>query len=97
MPNNDPPSPSSPTKSPSQKETKLESRGFGSIFSIPPPVKRVFDQFPLVTYDANDLPLRAPRGRGEHALYIFTTRDDAKAGKPSFNPACLKWQVGAGS
>lgn len=65
-----------------------------SWFEIPPPVKRVFDKYPLVTYAANELPLRAPRSRDQHVLHIFTTEENAKEGKPSFNPACLKWQVG---
>lgn len=64
-----------------------------SLFSIPPPVKRVFDKFPLRTYTENELPLRAPAGREENVLHIFATEEDAERGRPSFNPACLKWQV----
>jgi len=97
MPNDDPPStPSASNESPSQHEsTGARVRNFGnSIFTIPAPVKRVFDKFPLVTYDANELPLRAPRSRDRNVLHVFTTREDAKKGKPSFNPACLRWQVG---
>ena len=68
----------------------------GSIFTIPPPLKRLFDTFPLVTYPANQLPLRAPRNRHQHALYVFTTADGAVSGAPSYNPSCLKWQVSTG-
>ena len=64
-----------------------------SLFSIPPPLKRVFDKFPLITYGENGLPLRAPAWREEHTLYVFATDRGAKSGRPSFNPACLKWQV----
>jgi len=69
------------------------SRSWRDLFAIPPPVKRVFDKVPLVTYEANDLPARAPRDRGENVLYVFTTEDDAQNGRPSFNPSCLRWQT----
>ena len=64
-----------------------------SIFDIPAPLKRVFDKFPLVAYEENERPQRALRETGEHVLHVFTTNADAKSGKPSFNPGCLKWQV----
>ena len=67
-----------------------ETRG---LFSIPPPLKRIFDKFPLVTYPANAQPSRARPIQNENVLYIFTTKDDARQGRPSFNPSCLKWQV----
>lgn len=72
-------------------DTKPTTR---SIFSVPPALKRVFDKFPLITYPENELPIRAPDGRDRHVLHVFTTPEDAKQGKPSFNPACLRWQVG---
>ncbi|RMY83348.1 hypothetical protein D0862_11728 [Hortaea werneckii] len=68
-------------------------RSWRDLFAIPPPVKRVFDKVPLVTYEANELPARAPRDRGENVLYVFTTNDGARNGRPSFNPSCLRWQV----
>ena len=71
--------------------TEQEKR---SLFSIPPPLKRIFDKFPLVTYADNALPLRARATGDENVLYIFTNKEDAKLGRPSFNPSCLKWQVG---
>jgi hypothetical protein len=64
-----------------------------SIFRIPAPLKRIFDKFPLVQYDGNELPLRAPKDKSQHVLHVFTTDKDAREGKPSFNPGCLKWQV----
>jgi hypothetical protein len=64
-----------------------------SIFRIPTPLKRIFDKFPLVQYDENELPLRAPKEKSQHVLHVFTTEKDAKHGRPSFNPGCLKWQV----
>jgi len=62
-----------------------------NIFSVPAPIRQLFDKFPLVTYPQNDLPLRTHRDR--HVLYVFVTEDGAAAGAPSYNPACLKWQV----
>lgn len=68
------------------------SNGY-SIFEVPAPLKRIFDRFPLVVYLENDAPLRAPSRRDAHILHIFTTDRDARSGRPSFNPACLKWQT----
>lgn len=65
-------------------------------FSVPEPVRRVFDKFPLRTYPTNDLPRRSPRRRETATLYIFTSPKSARRGAPSFNPACLKWQVRQG-
>lgn len=64
-----------------------------SIFDVPAPIKQLFDRFPLCTYSVNDLPQRAPHHRNAHILYIFTTDEGALRGLPSYNPACLKWQV----
>jgi hypothetical protein len=64
-----------------------------SIFSVPAPIKQLFDQFPLLTYPVNELPHRAPHHRNAHVLYVFSTNEGAIRGAPSFNPACLKWQV----
>lgn len=63
------------------------------LFALPTPVKRVFDSFPMVTYAPNSLPTRAPRRAKKDRLYVFISEEDAKAGRPSFNPSCLKWQV----
>ena len=62
--------------------------------TTPEPIKRLFNRFPLRTYPANELPQRKSPDRTQHNLYIFTTDDAAKLGLPSFNPGCLKWQVG---
>ena len=72
---------------------QARSRDWRDVFTLPAPVKRVFEKFPLVTYPANEHPLRAPRQQEQHTLYIFTTEDDAEQKAPSFNPTCLKWQV----
>ncbi|CAE7022754.1 hypothetical protein PTNB73_02320 [Pyrenophora teres f. teres] len=64
-----------------------------SLFSVPAPIKQLFDQFPLLTYPVNDLPQRAPQHRNAHVLYVFTTDKGAIGGAPSYNPACLKWQA----
>jgi hypothetical protein len=66
-----------------------------SIFDVPAPIKQLFDRFPLLTYPTNELPQRAPQHRDAHVLYIFTSEHGARRGLPSFNPACLKWQVRA--
>ncbi|KAF2087861.1 putative mitochondrial outer membrane protein [Saccharata proteae CBS 121410] len=66
---------------------------YRSVTTVPPPIRRLFNNFPLVTYQANDLPLRAPSDRQQHVLYVFTTSDGALRGDPSFNPGCLKWQA----
>jgi metaxin len=64
-----------------------------SLFDVPTPIKQLFDRFPLLTYPVNDLPQRAPRHRNAHVLHLFTTDEGAASGAPSYNPACLKWQV----
>lgn len=64
-----------------------------SFFSVPAPIKQLFDQFPLLTYPVNQSPQRAPQHRHAHVLYVFTTEHGAIRGAPSHNPACLKWQV----
>lgn len=64
-----------------------------SIFNVPTPIKQLFDKFPLLTYNVNNLPQRAPQHRNAHVLYVFTTAEAASRGVPSHNPACLKWQV----
>lgn len=75
---------------PSQRASAPQKR---SLFDIPPPLKRIFDKFPLVTHEENTLPLRARTQRDANILYVFTTKEDARNGRPSFNPSCLKWQV----
>lgn len=90
MPAGDPP----PARPASKDAKPVSSKQARSFFEIPPALKRIFDRFPLVTYAENELPLRAPsRESDEHVLYIFSTAEDVKNGRPSFNPACLKWQV----
>ncbi|TAQ88084.1 hypothetical protein B7494_g3620 [Chlorociboria aeruginascens] len=64
-----------------------------NIFSIPAPVKRLFDLVPIVTYPPEELPQRAPKAVRIPRLYVFITEKDAAAGRPSFNPTCLKWQT----
>jgi metaxin len=66
---------------------------FFDHFQLPAPVKRIFDIFPLKTYPPNGLPHRSPKRRTDILLHIFTTTEGAYNSAPSFNPACLKWQV----
>lgn len=63
-------------------------------FTTPQPIKRLFDKFPLYTYPHNELPERTAQHRDQNALYVFTTDDGTRRGLPSYNPGCLKWQVG---
>lgn len=63
------------------------------IFSIPAPIKKLFDLVPVVVYPANPLPQRAPKSARIPSLYVFSKGQDAAAGRPSVNPSCLKWQV----
>jgi metaxin len=73
--------------------TRSQQKPSRSLFDVPTPIKQLFDKFPLLTYPVNELPQRAPRHRNEHVLYLFTTEKEASRGAPSYNPACLKWQV----
>lgn len=60
-----------------------------SWFDLPAPLRSLFDTFPLLTYDENDLPQRSSTARAQHTLHIFTINDE----ELSPNPACLKWQA----
>ena len=71
-------------------------RGF---FTVPASIKYIFDKFPLITYETNDLPLRSRRILGRlsptagHTLFVWTTNGSHDDEQASFNPVCLKWQV----
>jgi metaxin len=75
------------------QSTRPQKKPSRSLFDVPAPIKQLFDKFPLLSYPVNDLPQRAPRHRNAHVLYLFTTEEGASRGTPSYNPACLKWQV----
>ncbi|KAK3360290.1 hypothetical protein B0T25DRAFT_126624 [Lasiosphaeria hispida] len=62
---------------------------------VPKPLQRLFDRFPLLTYDATALPERSRPATDDTlpTLYTFTTSEEASLGHPSFNPSCLKWQT----
>ena len=66
-----------------------------SLFSIPPPLKLLFDQVPLITYPANEHPIRSSNLLHglDHKLFIWTSSKGAEHDAASFNPSCLKWQV----
>ncbi|KAJ5091528.1 hypothetical protein NUU61_006398 [Penicillium alfredii] len=74
------------------KGQPAESSHARSFFTVPAPIKQLFDRFPLVTYPANDLPQRASPRHGNQ-LFVFTDAPGARRGRPSFNPQCLKWQA----
>src|SRR5437762_1787292 len=46
-----------PNSGPSPSTVTSRTRDF---FSIPAPIKHLFDRFPVITYEANDLPCRSP-------------------------------------
>lgn len=79
-----------PGQAPATNVTAARARDY---FSIPAPIKRIFDRFPLATYPPNDLPQRARSSRRGNRLFVFTDAAGARHGSPSFNPQCLKWQV----
>ena len=79
-----------PPKASESPQPVSESR---SLFTVPTPIKLLFDKFPLATYPANDLPQRCPSRRHENQLFVFSDAAGARRGRPSFNPQCLKWQV----
>lgn len=83
--------PPSDTESPPKSSPSVASQR--SWFRLPEPIRLLFNTFPLVTYDANPLPQRAPRQRGAHSLYLFTSSTDGPGTTLSSNPACLKWQA----
>ncbi|PTB40839.1 hypothetical protein M441DRAFT_193968 [Trichoderma asperellum CBS 433.97] len=64
-------------------------------FAVPAPVRELFKLFPLTTLPADPLPERAPeRARPRPRLYVFArSEEEARGGRPSFNPQCLKWQT----
>ena len=82
-----------PAEDSSQTSFQKQSRIVKDFFSIPPPVKKLFDLVPLVTYPPNELPQRTLKASRIPSLYVFSTAHDAAAGRPSFNPSCLRWQV----
>jgi len=80
----------------SQSSFQRQTRRIRDFFSIPAPVKQLFDLVPVVTYPPNQLPQRTPKSSRIPSFYVFSTDEDAAAGRPSFNPGCLKWQVSEG-
>jgi metaxin len=78
---------------PSQSAFKRQTQKVTNFFSVPAPFKALFDRVPVLTYPPNALPQRSPKSSRIPRLYVFITDADAAAGRPSFNPSCLKWQV----
>ncbi|KIW13435.1 hypothetical protein PV08_08623 [Exophiala spinifera] len=74
-------------------KSKAQDPSAFSWFSLPQPIKRIFDRFPLIVYPPNVLPQRAPGRRSENILYIFQSDVPPSRDAPSFNPSCLKWQA----
>jgi metaxin len=78
---------------PTQSSFSQQTSKVRDFFSIPAPVKTLFDHVPVLTYPPNELPQRAPKPARIPSLYVFIKKEDAAAGRPSHNPSCLKWQV----
>ncbi|KAI9693778.1 MAG: hypothetical protein M1822_003049 [Bathelium mastoideum] len=70
MPQDDPNVASADPKN-SQPDASTSRSASHNLFRIPAPIKRIFNRFPLLSYPANELPLRAPRARTQHALYTY--------------------------
>lgn len=91
--------PSSKLESQSSNSTKKSSQppaqaqSHSSWFTLPQPLRRVFDRFPLITYPANLLPQRSSKQGNENVLYVFQKSDPKSRDAPSYNPSCLKWQA----
>ncbi|KAH8811791.1 hypothetical protein F5884DRAFT_290080 [Xylogone sp. PMI_703] len=77
----------------SSSNAKKASPPTRSIFAVPGPIKKLFDLVPVRIYPSNELPQRSPKPSKTPTLYVFSTPGDAAAGRPSFNPSCLKWQT----
>jgi len=73
--------------------TVTRMRQPASWFSLPTPIRALFDTFPLVTYDENSLPQRVSSSRNQTTLHIFTLAASSDNANLSPNPACLKWQA----
>ena len=76
-----------------QSAFKRQTQKVSNFFSVPAPFKALFESVPVITYTPNALPQRSPKSSRIPSLYVFSTDADAAAGRPSFNPSCLKWQV----
>jgi hypothetical protein len=80
---------------PKGPDSPPEESNASPFFTVPAPIKRLFDKFPLTTYPANEIPQRLRPHDNVNQLYVFTDASGARHGRPSFNPQCLKWQVRA--
>ena len=76
-----------PSKQHSQRVAS--PRQTSSWFSLPTPIRQIFNAFPLISYSENQLPQHTSRSRDDNALHIFTLNQE----ELSPNPACLKWQA----
>lgn len=83
---------STPSSGPAAESGRPAHRDW--IPPIPRPLQRLFDATPLVTYPPNELPYRSPAPNDLPTLHVFITEAGAARDLPSFNPSCLKWQVG---
>ncbi|KAK0745307.1 hypothetical protein B0T21DRAFT_390411 [Apiosordaria backusii] len=87
----------SATAPPPKPSSRPPNPSAPSLWAIPGPLQKLFNHFPLVTLDPNALPVRSQVLTSASdtlpTLYVFSSDADALNGKPSINPACLKWQT----
>lgn len=74
------------------KKSVTTARKQRSWFELPAPIRQLFNTFPLVTYNENELPQRISIQRNRNLLYIFMLDEHSDRTRLSLNPACLKWQ-----
>ena len=89
------PRPSEPEPSTPAAPTASRAAPARNPFAIPAPLRRLFNRFPLRTTPENPLPARCAVAAPDDTpiLFVFTDEEGARKGLPSYNPACLKWQV----
>ncbi|KAF2154698.1 hypothetical protein K461DRAFT_319223 [Myriangium duriaei CBS 260.36] len=70
-----------------------QGKSWASIFSLPAPLRDLFNQFPLRTYASNPLPSGTVLpSTSTNTLYIFSNPSSVP-NAPSLNPTCLKHQT----
>lgn len=81
------------TETTKSERSETSPRKQNSWFELPAPIRRLFDTFPLITYDENVLPQRVNIQRSRTTLHVFTLANNPSRTDLTLNPACLKWQA----
>ncbi|KAK6526255.1 hypothetical protein TWF694_004862 [Orbilia ellipsospora] len=95
--------PSRPAPAQSTASGTNDAGGTSSMFRAPTFIRTIFDKFPLYSYPVDPSPInsldKTPSEQphddlfSKNTLYVFSLPGDAQNCSPSFNPACLKWQI----